>query len=243
MMSEQSKFIAGKVLSGRVYPEFFPFASSDTVLNIGSGYGPQAIAYGGHFKQMVGVDITLQRLQHSRILSQTETMGNYIPIMGNVEQLPFPEAYFDKAIAIDIIEHVQSPKAMCGEIRRILKERGRVLITFPTMHDRYTEAISWISRNILRRKSKGTFHDATTEWHPDHHNQEFRIDEWLALVEDCGFRAISSRATTLFPPLHLYGVPRFWFSNEFIHRIDSNLSKSAFLKNYGQGLMVIFEAV
>ena len=61
-------------------------------------------------------------------------------------------------------------------------------------------------------------------------------------MEAFGFRAIRSRATTLFPPLHLYGVPRFWFTNDTIHSVDSWLSQQAFLKNYGQGLMVVFEA-
>lgn len=242
-MSAQSKFIEGKVLSGRVYPEFFPFKQTDVVLNVGSGYGPQAIAYGGKFQTMLGIDITLDRLQQSLRLSEHEPMGNYCPIMGNVEQLPFPDDYFDKAIAIDIIEHVQSPIAMVTDLRRVLKLGGQVLITFPTLHDRYTEAISWFARTILRRKSKGTFHDSSAEWHPDHHNQEFSVAEWLAIVEECGFRVIDSRATTLFPPLHLYGVPRFWFSNELIHGIDSQLSHTSVLKNYGQGLMVIFEAV
>ena len=149
---------------------------------------------------------------------------------------------FDRAIAIDIIEHVRSPEKMLQEIRRTLKDDGRVLITFPTLHDKYTAAISWFARNILRRQSKGTFQDSAQEWHPDNHNQEYPVDEWISLVESYGFRAVKSRATTLFPPLHLYGIPRFWFSNEMIHSLDSTLSQQSLLKNYGQGLMVIFEA-
>jgi len=33
-------FLQGKILSGRVYPEFFAFNLSDRVLNIGCGEGP-----------------------------------------------------------------------------------------------------------------------------------------------------------------------------------------------------------
>lgn len=95
---------------------------------------------------------------------------------------------------------------------------------------------------ILVITSKGTFHDSSSEWHPDHHNQDYPVSEWIALVEAYGFRSIRSRATTLFPTLHLYGVPRFWFSNDAIHSVDSWLSQLAFLKNYGQGLMVVFES-
>lgn len=243
MKNTSRQFIKGKVLSGRVYPEFFPFSSDDIVLNVGCGYGPQAIAYQGHYQHMVGVDITESRLVQSLDLKQSEPMGQYTPLMGNVEQLPFVDGHFDKAIAIDIIEHVQSPENMCREIRRVCKTGAQVLYTFPTLHDRYTEAISWFARNILRRKSKGTFHDESEEWHPDKHNQEHSVTEWITLVESCGFRALDSRATTLFPPLHLYGIPRFWFKNEFIHNIDSILCQQNLFKNYGQGLMVIFESV
>lgn len=242
-MDKQQKFIDGKTLSGRVYPEFFPFNELDKVLNIGCGYGPQAIAYQGHFSQMFGTDITESRLKYSLELRQSYPMGNYNPICSDVEYLPFVSQQFDKAIAIDIIEHVQNPKQMCREIHRALKSDGQVLITFPTMHDRYTEIISWFARNILRRKGKGTFHDETkhSEWNPDAHNQEHSVSEWIALVESCGFRALESRATTLFPPLHLYGIPRFWFSNNIIHQIDAFFSKQILFKNYGQGLMVIFQ--
>lgn len=240
-MSERDKFIAGKLLSGRVYPEFFPFETSDMVLNIGCGYGPQAIVYKDHFSQMFGVDITSSRLAYSLELNQPHSINNYYPICANVEVLPFASQQFDKAIAIDIIEHVQNPEQMCKEIYRTLKPDGQVLITFPTLHDQYIKTISWFARNIMGRKGKGTFHDKQEDWNPDAHNQEHQAYEWIKLVEACGFQMLDSCATTLFPPLHLYGVPRFWFSNNIIHRIDSFFSKQAILKNYGQGIMIIFQ--
>lgn len=236
-------FIAGKVLSGRVYPEFFPFIAEDIVLNVGCGYAPQAIAYQGVFKHMIGIDITHARLVTSLQLNETQAKINYTPLMGDVEMLPFSNGYFDKAIAIDIIEHVRSPEKMCREIRRVMKENGQVLVTFPALHDQYTATISWFARNVLQRKSKGTFHDESGEWHPDKHNQEHSIQEWIQIVESCGFEAVKSRATTLFPPLHLYGVPRFWFSNGFIHNVDKFLCNQPGIKNYGQALMVIFKAI
>jgi ubiquinone/menaquinone biosynthesis C-methylase UbiE len=242
-MSLPIDFIEGKVLSGRVYPEFFPFQADDVVLNVGCGYGVQAIAYDATYQKMVGVDIVLERVQKSLSLYELYPLETYTPVCADVEQLPLPTAQFDKAIAIDIIEHVQNPQALCREINRVLIPGGQVLITFPTLHDTYTAAISWFARTILRRKSKGTFHDTPSEWHPDAHNQEFPVDEWIALVESCGLHLVDSRATTLFPPLHLYGVPRFWFSVDAIHAADSALSRLPGLKNYGQGLMAIFQKV
>ena len=234
-------FIQGKILSSRVYPEIFPLDADTTVLNVGCGYAPQSIAYQGSYKHMVGIDITFDRLVTSLDLRKRYPMRHYEPLCGNVEQLPFATNSFDRAIAIDIIEHVRNPKQLCLEIHRVLKPQAQVLISFPAMHDKYTGAISWFARTILRRKSVGTFHDKSDEWHPDAHNQEFSVQEWLRLVESCGFRTMQTVASTLFPPLHLYGVPRFWFKSDFIHRIDQFFCRQAFLAPYGQALLGVFE--
>ena len=49
-------FKRGKLLSGIIYPEFFPINESETVLNVGCGDGVQAVTYKGKFKKMVGID-------------------------------------------------------------------------------------------------------------------------------------------------------------------------------------------
>lgn len=238
-----SEFIQGKMLSGRVYPEFFPFDQNDRVLNIGCGYGPQAFVYQGMFDTMVGIDINHDRLQQAMTLRDAGWVDNFHVAQSNVERLPFATSQFSKALAIDIIEHVEHPEAMCREIHRVMVNRGQVLLTFPALHDHYTALFSWVARNILRRQSKGTFHDQPETWHPDAHNQSYPLKTWLKLVEDCGFKLIQSRASTLFPPLHLYGVPRFWFKNNQLHQIDAFFARQPVLKYYGQALMGIFEVV
>lgn len=240
-MSQQVNFVAGKVLSGRVYPEFFPFHSEDVVLNVGAGYAPQAAAYQGHFGRMVGVDIMENRLRATDGLHPPQILQHYHALCADVEQMPLRSASFDKAIAIDIIEHVRNPQALCAEIHRLLKPGGQALITFPALHDHYVAAFSWVGRTLLRRKGKGTFHDASAEWHPDAHNQNHSIGDWVQLVQGSGLHLVRSHATTLFPPLHLYGVPRFWFSQNWIHQADFFLGGLPGLRRAGQGMMGIFQ--
>jgi hypothetical protein len=43
------RYLDGKMLSSRVYPEFFSLAATDRVLNAGFGDGPQAVVYRGSF--------------------------------------------------------------------------------------------------------------------------------------------------------------------------------------------------
>ena len=186
---------------------------------------------------MVGVDINEDRLTRSEEAMNIYGIQGYATLCANVENIPLPDKSFDKAIAIDIIEHVQSPKNLGLEANRLLKENGALLMTFPAMHDKFTQLVTTLVRLILRRKKK---EPASTEWNPDAHNQEYPLSEWISIVESCGFKLRKSRASTLFPPLHLYGIPRFWFASNIIHKLDSFFCKMPFLRNYGQALVCIF---
>lgn len=234
---DKFRFLKGKILSGRVYPEFFPFKPKDSVINLGCGEGAQAIVYAGQYRKMVGVDINEERLKKSEEAMKIFKVQGYSTLCANVENIPLSDNSFDKAIAVDIIEHVQSPTRFCLEVNRLLKENSEMLITFPAMHDKFTNFISSVGRFLLRRKKKEAF---SAEWNPDAHNQKHPLCQWIRIVENCGFKLHKSRASTLFPPLHLYGIPRFWYANNIIHRIDSFFCKLPVVQNWGQALVCIF---
>ena len=230
--------LKAKILSSRTYPEFFPFNSDDCVINIGCGEGPQAIVYAGQYKKMIGVDINKERLVNSMKVIKTYGIENYITLCADVENIPLKDNTFDKAIAIDIIEHVKEPRRLCLEANRLLKEGGELLITFPVMYEKFRDIVSKVGHFILRRKKK---EEESSVWNPDAHNHKYPVNEWIAIVESCGFKLSKSRATTLFPPLYLYGIPRFWFRSNIIYRIDSFFCKLPVIKNYGQTLLCVFK--
>jgi SAM-dependent methyltransferase len=186
---------------------------------------------------MVGVDINAERLALSQQALSARRIDHYATLQANVEQIPLPDATFDHAIAIDIAEHVEDPVQLCREINRLLQPGGELLITFPAMHDFYTGVAHSIGRILFNKTPKSE----PSVWDPDWHNQRMPLEDWVALVERAGFQLRDKRASTLFPPLHLYGVPRFWFSNDTIHTIDSALCQQPFLQRYGQTLVCIFE--
>lgn len=230
-------FLFGKLLSSRVCPEFFKLKNTDNVINIGCGMGPQAIVYYPNYRKMTGVDINIERIEKSKRMMEKFGIDNYMPSYGNVEKLSFKDKEFDKAMAIDIIEHVENPEKMCREINRVLNPRGELLITFPVMHDKFVDFVSWVGQVVFRKKRK----EKSDDWNPDDHNHDNSISDWIKIVESCGFKLKKSRATTMFPPLHLYGIKRFWYSNELIHKIDSFFCELPFTKNWGQTLVCIFE--
>lgn len=232
-------FLCGKILSGGVYRELFSLEPTEWVVNLGCGEGPQAVVYSGCYRTMIGIDINPDRLHKSLSAAERFRVSNYSVVCGNVEALPLARASFDKALAVDIIEHVQDPKAFCSETYRSLKQNGELLITFPAMHDTYTAIGSKIVRVLRRRERRRS----ATAWDPDVHNQEYPLNEWVALVEGCGFSLVRSRASTLFPPLHLCGIPRFWFSCNTIHRIDRFFCSLPAFKNFGQALVCVFRKI
>lgn len=233
------KFNQGKMISGMIYPEFFPFDKNDEVLNVGCGDGVQAVVYKGNFKRMVGVDLNKDRLEIAKQFTEYFDIKNFFPLYANVEAIPLNEK-FDKVIAIDIIEHVQNPDKLAKEISRLLKDNDRLLITFPSMHDKWENLFRFIGRKILRRKGK-TVRQAG--WDPDEHQYDYNLKKWLSLMAANGFKLEKSRASTLFPPLHYLGLPKFWFTNKFIHVIDNFFCQLPILKNLGQSLVCVFKKV
>jgi SAM-dependent methyltransferase len=232
--------LAGKILSGRVYPEVFPIAVHERVLNLGCGAGPQAVVYKGRYARMVGVDVNARRLEASRADLASYGVGNeYQRLCANVERVPLPGAAFDKVIAIDVIEHVQRPAALCAEAHRLLKPEGSLLITFPLQHDRFRDVVTAVARILLRRKKRA----AVDGWDPDAHNGEHGFGEWDSIVAGAGFRRVRWRATTMFPPLHLYGVPRFWFSSDMIHHVDAAFCRMAGIRRLGQSAVAVYVKV
>lgn len=223
----------GKVISSVVYPEFFPLCPTDHVVNLGCGLGPQAMVYKGNFARMVGVDLHEERLAASRVLLAEHHVQHYETICAPVEATGLPDTSFDKAIAIDIIEHLEHPRPLLMEAYRLLRPGGEMLVSVPAMHDCYTHGVKWLAR-MLGKKTQELPHG-----HPDAHNTSLSVRGWMNLVRSTPFQIVRTRATTLWPPLHLYGLSRFWFTNPVIHALDRMLCHFPGLKHLGQAYLMV----
>lgn len=233
-LPSEFKHLEGKVLSSRVYPEFFSLRGDERVLNVGCGEGPQMAVYAGRFQSMLGVDIMPDRLSGFRKLGEA-LRQNIETLESNVESIGLPDGSFDVVMAIDIIEHVEHPEKLLDEIQRLLKPGGRLLITFPAMHDKFVDGLSAVKRLFTRRKKANR-----AGWHPDDHQHEYPVGKWIGMVEQGGLKLQRSRATTMFPPLHLYGVPRFWFSFGPLHALDRTACSIPGVMKLGQTVMSEF---
>lgn len=228
------RLFTGKLQSSGVYPEFFPLTPNDRVVNLGCGVGPQVAIYKGNFNTMVCVDISKERLEQLREFMEETKIHNYETCCAPVEQTGLGEASFDRALCIDIIEHLKRPMELLEEVCRLLRSGGKALITIPVMHDHWVQFFRFLKRSI-----GGTPLPELPFGHPDHHNISWRKREWLHLFAQSSLQLESVRATTLFPPLHLTGCKRFWFTVPWIHTIDRLLCSLPFVRNFGQSWMCI----
>ena len=90
--------------------------SSSKVLDMGCGAGflTQELANLGH--EVTGVDLSEQSLKIARKLDSKSTY-----IKADVTKVPLESGSFDAVCAMDLLEHVENPKAVVQEASRLLK--------------------------------------------------------------------------------------------------------------------------
>jgi 2-polyprenyl-3-methyl-5-hydroxy-6-metoxy-1,4-benzoquinol methylase len=81
--------------------------------------------------------------------------------------LPLPAASFDLIVAIEIIEHLENPRATAREWRRLLRPDGALVMSTPN-----TESI----RSLLSFAARGQHASFTARSYPEHVSPLARID-------------------------------------------------------------------
>jgi SAM-dependent methyltransferase len=77
------------------------------------------------FGDAEGVDISEDALAFCRARGLTRVRR------GAAESLPYDDAQFDLVTALDVVEHLDDDRAGLGEMRRVVKPGGRVLLFVP----------------------------------------------------------------------------------------------------------------
>ncbi len=96
------------------------------VLDVGTGEGQVAralVAAGPPGRQVVGIDPSGAQLAFA-----AEAGGGPCLVRGAGESLPFAEASFDAVVCCLVIEHTEDPDAVLGEMARVLRPAGRLVL-------------------------------------------------------------------------------------------------------------------
>ena len=100
------------------------------VLEIGCGSGQMQLDLLRRGYEVVGIDIATGMIEATRKLVN-EKLPNARPrlLVGDIEALAFPDAYFDVVLAAGVIEYLRSDEKSLREISRVLKPGGIVLLS------------------------------------------------------------------------------------------------------------------
>ena len=106
--------------------------AGETVVDLGSGPGLDALIAAkqvGSAGRVIGVDMTPEMLERARATAATVGATNVDFRQGRLEQLPVDTASVDAVTSNCVINLVPDKAAVFGEIARVLKPGGRVVVS------------------------------------------------------------------------------------------------------------------
>jgi ubiquinone/menaquinone biosynthesis C-methylase UbiE len=147
---------------------------SELLLDAGSGTGHTAHYFAPHVAQVIAYDLSAEMLAHGERLAHEKQLTNITFRQGDVEELPFPAASFDRVITRYSAHHWPHPTVALQEFKRVLKPTGLLLIADVVSWDDPTLDTHFQAIELLRDPS---------------HVRDHTVHQWRAMVEAAGFQA------------------------------------------------------
>ena len=112
--------------------DFLKITSGENILDLGCGRGNetiQAALLTGSDGNATGLDITQAMIDAAHTNAKEAGISNANFILGDIENLPFDNGTFDAVMSNCVINHAKSKEKVYREIFRVLKYRGRFIIS------------------------------------------------------------------------------------------------------------------
>lgn len=164
---------------------FANITSKMKILDVGCGTGNYTSLFTGNNNTVYGIDIKDRRSD------KFYDAFNFIKYDGM--QIPFMDKTFDLVISFDVIEHINNDFYFLTEIKRVLKDDGKIFISTPNRN-----RLSNILFKIIGKPVKYPYVLSTdSELGEIIHIREYKSKELRALVKKTGFENIT--------------ISHFWF--------------------------------
>jgi phosphatidylethanolamine/phosphatidyl-N-methylethanolamine N-methyltransferase len=107
--------------------KFLDIQPGERVLEVGIGTGLNLPLYPPHC-QLVGIDLSKEMLEKAEERIQELALGNVTLRVMDAAATDFADNEFDRALATYVISAVPDPVAVLGEMRRVVKPGGTLVI-------------------------------------------------------------------------------------------------------------------
>jgi demethylmenaquinone methyltransferase/2-methoxy-6-polyprenyl-1,4-benzoquinol methylase len=114
------------------------------LLDVGGGTGRVTSFLEEHVTQACVVDASMGMLLQAR-------EKGLCAYQGMVEQLPFPDGVFDRILIVDAFHHFRDWPWAAGELLRVLKCGGRIVVEEPDIRFGAVKLIAFAERLLLMR--------------------------------------------------------------------------------------------
>ena len=153
-------------------------ASAALVLDAGCGPNPAlAIAIGSdQARTVVALDIGLGTARLAVAIARRAGV-DLLPVVGDVERLPFRWGAFDAVVCDDTIEHLPDDRTGARELSRVTRARGTVIVATPNRH---SLEVLW---RKLTDRLRGRRHPASAYYAAESHLREYTPKELRAVLQ------------------------------------------------------------
>jgi len=104
------------------------FCRGRDVLDIASGEGYGSFVLSQVARRVSGVDIDAASIEHANRTYGSETLTF---IEGSCSKMPIPTGSIDVVVSFETIEHIYDHEGFLSEIRRVLREKGLLIVSTP----------------------------------------------------------------------------------------------------------------
>ena len=113
-----------------LYGERAELADGQRILELGCGWGSLTLWMAERFPKARITGVSNSRTQREHILAQAARrgLGNVEIITRDVNQLELPEGEFDRAVSIEMFEHMRNYRHLLGRVSRWLEPEGKLFV-------------------------------------------------------------------------------------------------------------------
>ncbi len=125
--------------------EWLELPVAGIMLDVGGGTGRVAQVLQHLATQVIVLDASMG------MLGQARSKDGLALVCSPGERLPFADGSFERVLMVDALHHVADQRATAGEIWRVLKPGGRVLIVEPDIRRFSAKLVAMFERLLMMR--------------------------------------------------------------------------------------------